>query len=200
MANQNPPCADSPEEILESTVCLYEISKDLKDGTLKVVSSDVESCNALQCRTLKVRQSFGTALVAAPCDSAAAQALDGHFDVQNLAQAIAGGDSAGRGYHGGDFVWNGVGAQATGSISGITNASTYRSRVFVPPNCPDEGCRVPDVMEGRFCGTIRTAADARLIDGQVIGTYRLKLTPSATPDQYDLAGTIEGVIVVKCPG
>jgi hypothetical protein len=190
-------CPDSAREIIARHVCLSSFSKNV-DGELRLLHEEEERCAPLECVTLKTEH-FLTLRVAPnqPCDEAAAAVLNGVFRVTDLAQAFEHGDGNRRGYHGGDFRWNGqAGLVAAGTISGMTNAGILRDPVFQPA-C--ERCNNPGIMIGRLCGTIMRAEQQRLVGCNVFGVYRLHFDPSKTGGQGGVRGTVEGTIICPCP-
>jgi hypothetical protein len=187
-------CADRPEDIRDTEMCLASLSKNL-EGELRLLDRDLEQCAQPRCITLKtlhyLRMNVKTN---DPCDSEPGRQLDGVFQVRDLTHAFMDGDGNRRGFHGGNFRWTGSGLLAVGSISGITNAGTHREPVFDP--C--QRCEAPGYMEGRFCGIVRRAQDQALVGCQSIGTYRFRFDPSSGGGEGAIRGTLEGGIVCSC--
>lgn len=192
---KNVRCKDRPGYIYKTPLCLYTLSKNA-EGELQLRNSQEQPCPDQDCLTLKTRHTLSLDLSAHACDSPLAGLLDGQFVIKKLMHAFIDGNGEERGVHGGRFVWNGVGAQARGSISGITNAGTHRAPVF--QDC--QPCDARGFMEGRFCGTVVNAEDETLIGCQVLGTYRLQFDPSQGGGQGAVQATFEGVILCECGG
>jgi hypothetical protein len=191
-------CPDSAREIIARHVCLSSISKNL-EGELRQLHSEEEKCAPLKCVTLKTEHFLGLKVTPnAPCDQGvAAKLLNGVFRVTDLAGAFENGDGTKRGYHGGDFRWNGAaGLIATGTISGTTNAGILREPVFQPA-C--EKCDNPGIMIGRLCGVIQRAEEKQLVGCNVFGTYRLHFDPGKTGATGAVRGTLEGLVICNCP-
>jgi hypothetical protein len=191
-------CPDTARDVLQREVCLQSFSKNLA-GDIRPLHEERETCAKLDCVTLKTEH-FLLAKVTAnkPCDSAQAQVLDGVLRVSDLAHAFENGDGTQRGYHGGDFIWQGqAGLVAFGTLSGITNAGILRAPVFEPA-C--EKCNQPGIMIGRLCGTIQRAPQQqRLLGCQVFGVYRFQFDPGKEGGQGAIRGTAEGVVICPCP-
>jgi hypothetical protein len=189
-------CSGSSKALLEHRVCLSALSKNL-EGELKPLRHSVERCAKLRCTTLKTIHFVGMRVITnKPCDSPTGRLLDGEFIVRNLVSAFERGDGTQRGIHEGDFIWQGRGLVATGTVSGITNAGTHRPPIFDP--C--QKCDAKGFMEGRFCGTIRRSERRQLVGCQVIGTYRFRFRPSrAEGGGGEILGTLEGELVCACP-
>jgi hypothetical protein len=104
-------------------------------------------------------------------------------------------DGLHRGFHAGDFVWQGVpGLQVVGRISGVTNVGTHRAPAFKDcQKCDDKG-----VMEGRLCGQIASTSNVALNGCQVIAAYRINFDPGAAGGQGAVRGTLEGMIICSC--
>jgi hypothetical protein len=190
-------CPDDPPQVYEKNVCLHAVSKDAK-GDLRLLERRDDECPPERCRTLKtIHLLYLSVNPSGPeqgCDSQQSAALNGRLYVRDLAQVFTDGDPTRRGFHAGTFRWIGTGAAATGTVSGISNAGTHRKDPFEP--C--QRCHAPGWMEGRFCGTITRAVDAHLVGCQLIGTYRLRMEPSAFEQGGDVVGTLEGLIVCRC--
>jgi hypothetical protein len=188
------PCFEGPDEILDTEVCLFPVSKDLQ-GELHPVEAEVEECRARRCRTLKTVHVLKLNAARGPCDSEELAALlDGVFTVTNLTTAFLNGDGALRGVHGGTFRWKGGGARVSGSLSGLTNAGTHRGPVF--DEC--QPCDAPGYMEGRLCGRIDRRSDRRLAGCDLVGTYRLRFEPSREGGAGQIEGTLEAAVICRC--
>ena len=191
-------CADSARDILQREICVTSLSKNVT-GDLKLLHSERETCAKLDCVTLKTEH-YLTLKVAPnrPCDAPLAKVLNGVLRVGDLAHAFQDGDGNRRGYHGGDFRWQGAaGLIAFGTVSGMTNAGILRAPVF-DPAC--EKCDQPGIMIGRLCGTIQRAPEQpRLLGCQVFGVYRLQFDPGKDGGQGAVRGTVEGLVVCPCP-
>jgi hypothetical protein len=190
-------CTPGNRDILERNICLSALSKNLK-GELRPLHHVLERCAKLKCRTLKTIHFLELRATGnAPCDSPTGKLLDGNFIVRNLVTAFENGDGTRRGIHEGDFLWKGTGAEAVGTISGITNAGTHREPIF--DKC--QTCDAKGWMEGRFCGTIRASRRPQLRGCQVIGTYRFHFDPGKSQGGTGaVTGTLEGEVVCACPG
>lgn len=190
-------CPDSAREIIARHVCLSSFSKNV-EGDLRLLHDEREKCAPLKCVTLKTEHFLTLKVIAnKPCDSATGARLNGVFRVSDLAHAFENGDGNRRGYHGGDFRWNGQGGLiAVGTISGMTNAGILREPVFKPA-C--EKCDNPGIMIGRLCGIIERAQQRQLVGCNVFGTYRFQFDPGTTGGQGAIKGTVEGVIICTCP-
>ena len=191
-------CADTPPDILDHELCLSGLSKNL-EGELRLLHHQRERCPKLECVTLKTEHFLALKVSSnEPCDSSQAKLLDGVIRVSDLAHAFEGGDGTRRGFHGGDFRWQGQGGLLVlGTLSGMTNVGTLREPVFEPA-C--ERCDERGVMQGRLCGVIRRSPkDPRLIGCQVFGVYRFAFEPSKEGGEGGIKGTLEGVIVCACP-
>jgi hypothetical protein len=188
------PCFESPEEILDTEICLFVVSKDLL-GELRPVEADIEECGPRDCRTLKTVQVLQLHATRGPCESEEMAALlDGVFTVTDLTTAFLNGDGTLRGVHGGTFRWKGGGARVNGSLSGLTNAGTHRGPVF--DEC--QPCDAPGYMEGRLCGRIDRRSDRRFAGCDLLGTYRLRFEPSREGGAGRIAGTLEAAILCRC--
>jgi hypothetical protein len=190
-------CADSARDILDHELCLSALSKNL-EGELRLLHHERETCDKLDCVTLKT-ESYLVLEVKGnePCDSRPGALLDGVIRVKDLAQAHEDGDVNRRGFHGGEFRWQGQGGLlAVGTLSGMTNAGILRDPVFEPA-C--ERCDEHGVMTGRLCGVIRRSREnPRLVGCQVFGVYRLRFDPTEEGGS-GVRGTFEGVVVCECP-
>jgi hypothetical protein len=189
-------CKPGSRDLLERTVCLSALSKNLK-GELRPLQHERERCAKLRCVTLKtlhfVRLKVNTNR---PCDSRTGVLMDGELTIRDLATAFEGGDGTKRGVHEGNFIWKGRSLVAVGTLSGITNAGTHRK----PPFDACQTCDAKGFMEGRFCGTIQKSERPQLRGCQVTGTYRFHFKPTrAEGGQGGIAGTMEGDIVCPCP-
>ena len=187
-------CLDDPGIILQKEWCLSALSKDLS-GTLHLADSKSHQCHTPSCNTLKtVHQLKVKAVSHQPCDSHAGLLLDGTIVVERLV-TVFDQDGMHRGFHAGDFVWQGtVGIQVTGRMSGVTNVGTHRAPAFTDcQKCDEKG-----VMEGRLCGQVASTSNAALNGCQIIADYRIKFDPSVTGGQGSVRGTLEGVIICSC--
>jgi hypothetical protein len=188
-------CKDSSTYILEQALCLYEISKTAREGTLRTVLHEQERCPEppAPCETLKTVHQLDLELGNGPCDSDQSQRHNGRLFSCDLTHALNRGPD-GRGFHGGSFTWADQGFLASGTLSGITNAGTQRDPI--EPACQE--CRQPLMMEGRFCGLVRRSADPALLGCQVFGAYRLQLAQELTAPVIGVRGVLEGLIVCEC--
>jgi len=188
-------CFDDPGTILQQSVCLSPVSKDVK-GTLSLEFSQPHACTEPSCKTLKTVHALKlTPTSHPPCDSKAAQAFAGTFVVERLITAFD-TDGLHRGVHAGDFVWNATPAiQVSGRMSGMTNEGTHRAPAF--KDC--QTCDVTGVMEGRFCGKI-TAPNVPALNGcQLMAAYRIRIVePSKAGGNGAVVGVIEGMIICQC--
>jgi hypothetical protein len=190
-------CADSSRDILDNELCLNAVSKNVR-GELRPVHHELERCVPLECETLKTEHLLVLEVERWECDSQAAGLLNGRIVVKDLATAYEGGSPKRRGFHGGEFRWLGQGGLlAVGTLSGMTNAGILREPVFEPA-C--ERCEEPGVMTGRLCGFIRRAPkNPRLRGCEVFGVYRIRFELTEEGGRGEVQGTIEGVIVCRCP-
>jgi hypothetical protein len=187
-------CLDDPATILQKDWCLSALSKDLT-GLLKLADSKPHQCHTPPCKTLKVVHQLDLKAVGhAPCDSPPSKLVDGNIAIARLV-TVFDQDGSHRGFHAGDFVWQGVpGLQVVGRISGVTNVGTHRAPAFTDcQKCDDKG-----VMEGRLCGQIASTSHAALNGCQVVAAYRIKFDPGGTGGQGAVRGTLEGVIICSC--
>jgi hypothetical protein len=189
-------CADSSRDILDNELCLNSVSKNVK-GELRPVHHELERCVPLKCETLKTEHLLVLSAERWECDSRRGELLDGRIVVKDLATAYEGGSPKRRGFHGGDFRWLGRnGLLAVGTLSGMTNAGILREPF--DPAC--ERCEEPGVMTGRLCGFIRRAPEnPRLRGCEVFGLYRLRFEVTEEGGRGEVWGTIEGLIVCRCP-
>jgi hypothetical protein len=187
-------CLDDPGTILQKEWCLSALSKDLS-GTLHLTDGKSHQCHTPVCKTLKtVHQLKVEAVSHPPCDSRAGRLLDGTIVVERLV-TVFDRDGMHRGFHAGDFVWQGAaGIKVAGRISGVTNAGTHRAPAFTDcQKCDDKG-----VMEGRLCGQIASTSNPALNGCQVVADYRIRFDPAVTGGQGGVRGTLEGVIICSC--
>lgn len=188
-------CDGTPVELLASTVCLDELSKDAR-GELTLVDADLKECPELDCRTLTVEHALSLELISYACDSKLGTLLDGRLTSRDLITVFAGGSGERRGMHTGTFRWRVATALIEGRLSGMTNEGTHREPAFGPcQRCDERG-----VMEGRLCGRVSRSRDPRLADAQVFGSYRLRFDPSERGGNGAVSGTVEGVVVRSCGG
>ncbi|HZN10177.1 MAG TPA: hypothetical protein VFC61_00780 [Blastocatellia bacterium] len=187
-------CLDDPPTILQQSMCLSAVSKNMR-GTLKLNVSQEHKCEDPPCKTLKTVHQLKLAPRAnQPCDSRLARPFGGTIVVERLVTAFD-EDGHHRGFHAGDFVWAGTaGVKVVGRLSGITNAGTHRRPVF--DDC--QPCDARGVMEGRLCGQVTAADDPALKNCQVMGAYRIKFDPSVTGGSGAVTGVLEGVIICPC--
>lgn len=184
-------CFDDPKAILEKEFCVSALSKDLK-GDLKLGNSKEHKCADPECRTLRTAHSLKVEVSPTNCDSPASRALNGVLGVK-LSTAFD-TDGNHRGFHSGDFTWNGVaGLKITGRMSGVTNEGSHRIPIKDCQKCGDRG-----IMEGKLCGEVVEAGNTKLKGCQVIAAYRIKFDPGAGGGSGAVVGTIEGVIVCFC--
>jgi hypothetical protein len=183
-------CPDDPAVILKQKVCLNAISKDYK-GSMKLLERAEEKCSTPECVTFKTIHTLVIKSVShAPCESKIGKLLRGPLTVEKLV-TVFDKDIKGRGFHAGDFVWEGAGFRASGRISGMTNVGTHRANVFT--GC--QKCHAPGFMEGRICGQIE-AKMPELNGCQIFGVYRLKVNNLG--GNSGLQGVIEGVVICPC--
>jgi hypothetical protein len=187
-------CLDDPGTILQKEWCLSALSKDLS-GTLALAGSKSHQCHKPPCNTLKTTHQLKLKTVGhQPCDSPTAKFLDGQLAVDRLI-SVFDQDGLHRGFHAGDFVWQGVaGLQVNGRISGVTNVGTHR----LPALTDCQKCDARGVMEGRLCGQIASTSHPELNGCQVIADYRIKFDPGTTGGQGAVLATLEGVIICSC--
>jgi hypothetical protein len=188
-------CLDDPSTILQQSVCLAAVSKDLK-GKFSTPHAQVHQCQQPLCKTMKITQSlkFDVPGAGSHCDSPLAHQLGGTLVIDRLVTACD-QDGTHRGFHAGDFVWTGVGGvKATGRISGMTNEGTHRLPHFA--DC--QKCDTRGVMEGRLCGEITAPNSPALNGAHVVAAYRIKFEPTANGPNGDTQATLEGVIISSC--
>jgi len=191
-------CLDSCAYILDNTFCLYDISKDIREGSLRPALLDRELCPDRRCETFKTIHQLELELHPGPCDSEQSLPHNGRLYSCDLTHALKprNGTPEGRGFHGGTFTWADQGFLATGTLSGITNVGTHRGPIF------DPACQLCDeirFMEGRFCGIIRRSADRGLVGCQVFGAYRLQFAQELTAPRNGVrGGVLEGLTVCEC--
>jgi hypothetical protein len=189
-------CADSSRDILDNELCLNALSKNV-EGDLRPLHAERERCEPLECETLKTEHLLLLEVKRYECDSRVAELFDGRIVVKDLATAYEDGDANRRGFHGGEFRWLGQGGLlAVGTLSGMTNAGILREPF--EPAC--ERCDQRGVMTGRLCGFIRRAPTSPRLRGcEVFGVYRIQFEPNEEGGQGAVRGTIEGVVVCRCP-
>jgi hypothetical protein len=187
-------CPDDPPTILQRTVCLATLSKDL-EGRLSRRSSKRQQCRLPQCVTLKVVHRLQLKPTPhPPCDSPLARAFDGPIEVVRLV-TVFDQDGMHRGFHAGEFTWTGSGGfKAAGRLSGVTNLGTHRTPAF--KDC--QRCNELGVLEGRLCGQVVQTRSPALKGCQVIAAYRIRFDPSTQGGSGAVRGTLEGVIVCPC--
>jgi len=188
------PCFDDPGSILQQSLCLSALSKDLK-GNFGTPHATPHQCNAPSCKTLKVVQTLKLDVNAhAPCDSHLGSLLNGTITIERLVTAYD-QDGGHRGVHAGDFVWAaGGGATVNGRISGMTNEGTHRPPAF--QQC--QTCEARGVMEGRLCGDIVAPNNPSLNGCHVMAAYRIKFDPGSNGANGACTGTLEGSTLCKC--
>src|SRR4051812_1388190 len=186
-------CAGGPEDLLASTICLDELSKDVA-GQLDVLRTERTECRELECTTLLVEHSLVLELRSHVCDSRIGALLDGILAARDLVTAFVGGSGERRGLHTGTFRWQAASTLIMGRLSGMTNEGTHREPAFAPcQQCDERG-----VMEGRLCGRILRSEDASLVDSQVFGAYRVRFEPGEDGGSGGVTGTVEGLVLRPC--
>jgi hypothetical protein len=186
-------CLDEPAIIFKQRMCVNAVSKNFK-ATIKLVDKDEQKCDKPECGTLKTIHALKIGVVSNnPCDSKLGKTLTGTIVVERLASAFD-QNGAHRGFHAGDFVWKTATFVAEGRMSGVTNAGTHRKPIF--NDC--QPCDARGFMEGRICGEIVDTKKPELKGCQIIGTYRMRYTPTATGPNAGGQGTIEAVLVCPC--
>ena len=172
----------------EERICMQPVSKNLR-GELRVRKQERQKCSGPKCVTLKARMNLGADVTPhQPCDSKAAQALNGQIRGDLVFTYIDNG--MGRGYHIGRIRWAGAGSLAIGRMHGMTNVGTHRRPI---DNC--EECHEPGHMEG--------CLEAVIIKGKHRGcriqaTYVINFDPGQKAQNTGFVGTIEGVLVCDC--
>lgn len=177
-----------PRRVHEDVVCLYEVSKDVH-GTWQndLERREVQTCDQLDCQTLKTYMKGSGEISAHGCDSDQAAVLDGTWDDMEVVRSVIDGDWERRGAHTGRFVWNGSGATAHARFRGISRAGAHR-------NC--EECYTPNHWEG----WIRAA----IVEGEHQGctihaNYAYTMDPMGDPvEAVAFSGGVEGVIICQC--
>jgi hypothetical protein len=181
--------------LIDRIVCLSSLSKDF-EGELRRVESTEERCRDPDYTTLETVHQIELRVSRHDCDSDVGALLDGVLHSGDLVHKFEDGDGNRRGVHEGSFRWKGAGAQATGTLRGVTNVGTHRKPAFDEcQRCDDRG-----VMEGLLLGTIRRARDRRLVGCRLQAAYRLRFDPSSEGGSGAVAGTLEGSVVCDCPG
>ncbi len=186
-------CGGSPAELLASTLCLDEVSKDLR-GELIPVDAEVRECRDRGCRSLTAEHALSVELSSHPCDSELGRLLDGRLVSKDLVTVFVDGTGERRGMHGATFRWRTASALIDGRLSGMTNEGTHREPAFEP--C--QPCDARGVLEGRLCGRVVRTADPALARAQVFGAYRLRFDADERGGSGGVAGTLEGVVVHTC--
>ncbi|MFI6387136.1 hypothetical protein ACIBHY_31610 [Nonomuraea sp. NPDC050547] len=188
-------CLDQPNEILVTSMCLDELSKDIR-GELSRPTAVREPCRERDCVSLKSVHTLWLDLLShLPCDSRLGAAFDGRMDVRNLTTVFVGGDGRRRGVHAGDFFWRAGATFVQGGLSGMTNVGTHRA----PALDTVQTCDATGIMEGRLCGEIVRTRNPELRDARVFGTYCLSFEPSREGGQGAVTGTLEAVVIRDCP-
>ena len=188
-----PRCLAEPETIWKQKMCPNAVSKNAK-ATIKLVEKNEQRCEKPECSTLKTIHTLKIGPATnAPCDSKLGKLLTGTLVVEKLITAFI-KDGTQRGFHAGDFLWKGASFVAEGRLSGITNAGTHRKPIF--NDC--QPCDARGFMEGRICGQIIETNKPELKGCQILGTYRLRFTPTATGGNGSGQGTIEAVLICPC--
>lgn len=183
------------DKLVDRTVCLFEMSKDLV-GDLALVESVEERCESPACTTLETGHRLSVAVSAHACDSKIGRLLDGRLEVGDLVHKFAGADGGRRGVHEAAFRWRGAGGVVVGTMQGVTNVGTHRAPAF--EEC--QQCDTVGVMEGLLLGTVRKATNRRLIGCELRAAYRLGFDPSKEGGSGAVTGTLEGVIIRDCGG
>ena len=188
-----PRCLDESGIIFKQKMCVHSVSKNFK-ATLRLLDKNEQKCEKPGCVTLKtihlLKLGGGSHN---PCDSKFGKLLTGGLVVEKLVTAFD-QDGTHRGFHAGDFVWKTATFMAVGRLSGVTNAGTHRAPIF--NNC--QPCDARGFMEGRICGEITDTKKPELKGCQIIGTYRIRFTPTVTGGGGGGQGTIEAVLVCPC--
>lgn len=188
-------CTGGPDELLDATLCLAEVSKDL-EGRLVPLQAEREECPALDCTTLTTRAALALEVAPHACDSRLAALLDGRLVVGDLTTVFVDGDAGRRGMHAGTVRWSGTGVRLQGAISGMTNVGTHREPAFEPAQrCDEQG-----VLEGRLCARVVRARAPELVGAQVLAVYRMRFELTAEGGEGPVRGTLEGVLVRACEG
>jgi hypothetical protein len=186
-------CGGSPSDLLASTLCLDDVSKDVR-GELIPVDAEVRDCRDPECRSLTAEHALSVELSSYGCDSELGRLLDGRLVSKDLVTVFVGGSGERRGMHGATFRWRTASALIDGRLSGMTNEGTHREPAFDP--C--QPCDARGVLEGRLCGRVVRAADPALAGAQVFAAYRLRFDPDERGGSGAVAGTLEGVVVRTC--
>lgn len=188
-----PRCLDEPATIFKQRMCVNAVSKNFK-GSMKPTSKEEQKCGKPECSTLKTVHALKIGLVSnAACDSKLGKMLTGTLVVERLVTAFD-QDGTHRGFHAGDFVWKTATFAIEGRLSGVTNAGTHRKPIF--NDC--QNCDARGFMEGRICGQVVDTNKPELKGCQIIGTYRMRFTPTAGGPSAGGQGTIEAVLVCPC--
>ena len=186
-------CTVTPKDLAAATVCLDELSKNLK-GELTLLESDVETCRRLDCRTLTTDHLLRVELTGHDCDSELGKLFDGRLTSKDLTTVFVDGSGERRGTHVANFVWKSSAGVVTGELRGMTNEGTHREPAFdACQRCDERG-----VLEGRLCGTLVKPRDRRLAGAQVTAAYRIRFDPNEKGGEGAVAGTLEGVVVRYC--
>src|ERR1044072_8125324 len=112
-------CDLRPEDLLAATVCLDDLSKDVR-GELANLGAEERECSELECRTLVVEHSLELELGSHACDSKLGTLLDGRLSVRDLVTVFADGSGERRGMHTGAFRWRAAATLITGQLAGMT--------------------------------------------------------------------------------
>ena len=125
--------------------CVYEVSKELK-GQLNGIKVNSETCDKLQCITLKTEHELQSEVSSHLCDSAQGKKLDGKIHARIIHGLV--NDGKGRGAHYGKFeLFSITGIVVNGRMWGITNAGTHHKPVTDCERCDQRGH-----MEGQTSG------------------------------------------------
>jgi hypothetical protein len=179
--------------LLDRTVCLSDVSKNLK-GELKLAESEREACRRLDCITLETVHRLQLEVSSHDCDSRAGSLLDGRIGIGELVHKFRDGDGNNRGVHEGAFRWRAPDLLVTGRLKGVTNVGTHRRPAF--DDC--QTCKDRGVMEGMMLGHIVRSRHERLLGCEVRAAYRLRFDPSESGGSGGVVGTLEGSIVCDC--
>ena len=186
-------CFDDPEAVFGKEFCLNALSKDLRGG-LELGETREQKCEKPRCTTLRTMHKLTVEIEGTHCDSPLAKALNGKLEARLFTAFDTDGEH--RGFHAGDFRWEGSGAVVvTGRMSGVTNEGTHRQPIGECQKCDDVG-----IFEGRLCGQVVETKYEELKECQIVAAYRIRFDSSTKGGSGTVTGTLEGVIICPCRG
>jgi hypothetical protein len=186
-------CPDDPDLMLEQTLCVSALSKELLRGHFGAPWMESRTCDQLECSSITTMQRMRFEVVSHDCDENPTKG-SGTLDVSDLVHVF--GDRSRRGFHSGDFRWEAEDMIVVGRLSGVTHAGTHHRPVL---DCQE--CESPGFLQGRLCGKVLWTDDPGRRAAQVLANYVIraeKLEHVVLAEQDGAVGTLEGVVVRGC--